>query len=57
MVRFHILTFKSVFKHFEPFFKSRKIAKIEHKVKANPLPFWSILASFSTFYKWFKNEF
>ena len=27
------------------------MAKIEQKVKANPLPFWSILAIFSTFKK------
>ena len=27
------------------------MAKIEKKVKANPLPFWSILAIFSNFLK------
>ena len=26
-----------------------KMAKIEQKVKSNPLPFWSIMATFSTF--------
>ena len=34
---------------FEAFSKSGKTAKNEQKVKANPLPFWSILATFSTF--------
>ena len=40
---------------FEPFLKKlfkngvENMAKIEQKVKANPLPFWSILAIFSTF--------
>ena len=29
--------------------KAKKMAKIEQKVKANPLPFWWILASFLTF--------
>ena len=43
------LNFFSFFKHFAPFWKVKNMAKIEHKVKANPLPFWSILAIFSTF--------
>ena len=30
------------------------MAKNEEKVKVNPLPFWSILATFSTFLKWSK---
>ena len=32
------------------------MAKIEQKVKANPSPFWSILATFSTFLKLVKNK-
>ena len=31
------------------FQKVENMAEIEQKVKANPLPFWSILATFSTF--------
>ena len=38
-----ILAFLSRFKEVE------KMAKNGPKVKANPLPFWSILATFSTF--------
>ena len=34
---------------FEPFLKSWKNSENREKVKANPLPFWSILATFSTF--------
>ena len=34
---------------FEGFSKVEKTPKNEQKVKANPLPFWSILATFSTF--------
>ena len=33
----------------KPFLRSKKMAKNDKKVKANPLPFWSILATFSTF--------
>ena len=32
------------------------MAKIEQKVKANPLPFWSILATIVPFQKRFKNK-
>ena len=34
---------------FKPFLKTWKMAKNGQKVKANPLLFWSILATFSTF--------
>ena len=40
----------NVFKAFLTCFQRvEKEAKIEQKVKANPLPFWSILATFVTF--------
>ena len=32
------------------------MAKIGQKVEANPLPYWSIMATFSNFWKWFKNK-
>ena len=38
------------------FQKVENMAKIEQKVKANPLPFWSILATFSLFKNEFKNK-
>ena len=41
---------------FELFLKNSKMGKIEQKVKANPLTFWSISANISTFSKRFKNH-
>ena len=51
------IPFRIIFNHSQRGFSSfwtvfkklKKMAKIEQKVKANPLPFWSILATFSTF--------